>query len=338
MERRGFVLIDVANVSKVYKTNKKEPGLKGAIKNMFHSEWIEKKAIDDITFSVNAGQSVACIGENGAGKSTLIKMLIGILHSSSGKISVFGKMPGDDRNAFLKKIGVIFGQKTNLWVDIPIIESYQAIQALYKVEKTVFKRNLNMVTELLDLAPILSSPARKLSLGQRMKADIGMIFLHNPQLLFLDEPTIGLDVNIKHTIRSFIREMNKEKGVTVFLTSHDLDDIKEICDQAIVLSKGKIFYDGSLGELKDNYVKTKTVEIVGRSVKDIYSFLPAAKISIDSRKTKIIYEIDMYSPKEVIAAVSEAFEIADITIVEPTIQEVVSEIFLRQTANEEEAT
>ena len=321
------MLIQATNLSKIYRLNKKEPGLKGAVKNMFHNEWIEKKAIDDISFHVEQGESVACIGENGAGKSTLIKMMIGILQPSDGDVKVFGEKPGTNRNKFLRKIGVIFGQKTNLWVDIPIIESYQAVQTIYKVDKTVFKRNLDMITELLDLSSILSSPARKVSLGQRMKADIGMVFLHNPQLLFLDEPTIGLDVNVKHTIRNFIREMNRDQGVTVFLTSHDLDDIKEICDRALVLSQGEIFYDGSLGALKNQFVKTKIVEVVGRKLKEIDTLLPEATISFNNQRTKIIYEIEKYSSKEVMSAVFQAFEIADITIVEPTIQEVVSEIF-----------
>lgn len=253
-------MIEVTNVRKIYRTNIKKPGLKGAFENLFHSEWMEKAAIDDVSFKIKEGQALACIGENGAGKSTLIKMMIGILTPTEGEIKAYGKNPRQAGNEYLRKIGVVFGQKSNLWTDIPVIESYEAVQTLYKLDKKLYRRNFDMIVELLDLAPILYSPARKLSLGQRMRADIGMVFLHEPELLFLDEPTIGLDINIKQTIRDFLRRMNQEKGVSIFLTSHDLDDIDEICDDTIVLSGGKLIFDGSLTDLKNTYVKKQIVQ------------------------------------------------------------------------------
>lgn len=248
-------MIEVTNVRKIYRTNIKKPGLKGAFENLFHSEWMEKAAIDGVSFRIKEGQALACIGENGAGKSTLIKMMIGILTPTEGEIKAYGKNPRQAGNEYLRKIGVIFGQKSNLWTDIPVIESYEAVKTLYKLDKQMYRKNFDMVVELLDLAPILQSPARKLSLGQRMRADIGMVFLHEPELLFLDEPTIGLDINVKHIIRGFLRQMNQEKGVSIFLTSHDLDDIDEICEDTIVLSNGKLIFDGSLEELKRGYVR-----------------------------------------------------------------------------------
>lgn len=323
-------MIEINNLSKVYRTNVKEPGLKGAFKNLIHSEWIEKAAVDHVSFQVEEGQALACIGENGAGKSTLIKMMIGILTPTEGEIKVYGKEPRRSGQEYLRKIGVIFGQKSNLWTDIPVIESYNAVQTLYKLDKDEFRKNFEMVVELLDLSPILSSPARKLSLGQRMKSDIGMVFLHNPKILYLDEPTIGLDINVKHTIRTFLRQMNREKGVSIFLTSHDLDDIDEICDDAIVLSKGKIFYDGTLDDLKHRYVKDKMVKVVGNQKSEIQPLLPEARITVEGRTTKIMYHTEKYSSGQVLNAISQAFDIEDITIQEPDIDEVVSRIFSKE--------
>ena len=182
-------MIKAQDLSKIYKINSKKAGLKGAIGNLFHAEWTEKVAVDGLSFHMEEGKALACIGENGAGKSTLIKMMIGILTPTSGEIRVFGQDPRRGGREYLRRIGVVFGQKSNLWTDIPVIESYQAVKTLYKLDQDMFRRNYDRVVELLDLEELLPVPARKLSLGQRMRADIGMVFLHSPELLFLDEPT-----------------------------------------------------------------------------------------------------------------------------------------------------
>ena len=317
-------MIEVKDLKKIYRVNVKKPGMRGAVQNLFHSEWMEKTAIGGISFQAQEGQALACIGENGAGKSTLIKVLIGILTPTAGEVRVFGK---DPRKAYLREIGVVFGQKSNLWIDIPVIESYHAVQTLYRLDRQAFQRNLDQIVELLELEPLLSSPARKLSLGQRMRADIGMVFLHEPKLLFLDEPTIGLDINVKHTIRTFLRRMNQEKGTGILLTSHDLDDIDEICDDAVVLSKGKLIYDGTLDQLKHQYVTEKMVRVTGREREEIRLLLPEARITAEGRTTKVVYQPQQYSSEEVLHAVTRAFEIEDITIQEPDIDEVVSRIF-----------
>ena len=322
-----MALIEVTDASKVYRTSIKNPGLKGAFQSLFHTEWREKVAVDNVSFSMEAGESLACIGENGAGKSTLIKMLVGILTPTRGSINVYGKNPMDRHREYLRNISVMFGQKTNLWTEIPVIESYNAIQVLYKVAPDEFKRNMDMVVELLDLAPILSSPARKLSLGQRMKADIGLVFLHSPSILYLDEPTIGLDINVKHTIRQFLRTMNREKGVSIFLTSHDLDDIDEISDKVLVLSQGKVYYHGALTDLKTRFASRKTIQIAGTMNEDIRALLPDVLVAVDGRKTRMEYEAEEYTPEEILAAVSKCFTIEDISIQEPDIDHVVSQIF-----------
>ncbi len=320
-------MIEARELRKVYKVNHKQPGLKGAFANLFHAEWEQKVAVDGLSFQMEQGRALACIGENGAGKSTLIKMMIGILTPTAGEIRVFGADPRRGGRGYLRRIGVVFGQKTNLWTDIPVIESYQAVKTLYRLDERMFRKNYDRVVELLALQPLLSVPARKLSLGQRMRADIGMVFLHSPELLFLDEPTIGLDINVKHTIRTFLRQMNEETGTGIFLTSHDLDDIDEICDDAIVLSGGRLIYDGTLDQLKHRFVQDKMIQVTGKQERDIRSLLPLARIIMEGRVVKIVYPVREYSSAEVLAAVSGCFAIEDITIEEPDIDEVVSRIF-----------
>lgn len=320
-------LIQAENLTKVYRQNIKQPGLKGALRSLVKTEWTEKTAVDRISFTMEEGESLACIGENGAGKSTLIKMLVGILNPTSGSVQVYGENPMHHHEAYLRKIGVIFGQKTNLWFDIPVIESYRAIQVLYKLDNNLFEKNLKMVTELLELDPILHAPARRLSLGQRMKADIGLIFLHSPRILYLDEPTIGLDINVKFAIRKFIRKMNQENGISVLLTSHDLDDIEQISDNALVLSNGKIFYHGPLPELKSNYATTRLITVKGTVTGDITVIAPDIAIQPDDRTTKLTFDTRSHTSSEMMDIVSRCFDIQDITIEEPGIDHVVSRIF-----------
>lgn len=322
-----MALISAEQLRKVYRINVKQSGLAGTFRNLFNAEWKEKVAIDDISFEIEEGQSIACIGENGAGKSTLIKMLVGILNPTAGKVRVYGQDPMEHHQEYLRKIGVIFGQKTNLWWDIPVIESYNAIQVLYRLDKASFQKRYDLVVERLGLGPILDTPARKLSLGQRMKADIGMVFLHNPRILYLDEPTIGLDINIKHTIRQFVRQLNQEEGVTVLLTSHDLDDVDQICDDALVLSGGRVYYQGQLEDLKHRFASEKVITIAGEMLSDIHAVLPRAEIAIEGRKTRITYDIGAYNSGEFLQAVSDCYRVEDITIQEMGIDQVVSRIF-----------
>jgi len=319
-------LIQIENLTKIYRQKVKQPGLSGAFKSLVKTEWTEKVALDSISFDMAEGESLACIGENGAGKSTLIKTLVGILAPTSGSVKVYNQNPMHHHEAYLRKIGVIFGQRSNLWTDIPVIESYRAIKTLYKLDSNLYEKNMKMVTELLDLEPILHFPARRLSLGQRMKADIGMVFLHGPKILYLDEPTIGLDINVKFTIRKFLRKMNQENGTSILLTSHDLDDIEQISDNALVLSKGKIFYQGPLSELKNNYATTRLIAIKG-SAKTLENIPTDIKIEEDGITTKITYDTRKHSSAAMLELVSRCFDVRDITIEEPGIDYVVSRIF-----------
>ena len=321
-------LIQAEQLTRIYRQKIKKPGLKATFKSLIHTKWTEKIALDCISFNMEEGESLACIGENGAGKSTLIKILIGILNPTSGSVRVYNKNPMRHHEAYLRKIGVIFGQKTNLWIDIPVIESYRAIRTLYKLDYKLYENNLKMVTELLDLEPILNFPARRLSLGQRMKADIGMVFLHSPKILYLDEPTIGLDINVKLIIRKFLRKMNQEQGTSILLTSHDLDDIEQISDNALVLSKGKVFYQGSLKGLKENYATTRLITVKGNTRDQGIAYIPTGvQVSNEGVVTKLTYDIRNYTSARMLEWVSRCFNVEDITIEEPGIDHVVSQIF-----------
>lgn len=320
-------MIEVKNLYKNYRVNVKEAGLKGAIKNLFHSTYIDKRAIEDVSFKMEKGQTLACIGANGAGKSTLIKMLVGILAPTQGTIKFWGENLQKQSMEYRRKIGVVFGQKTNLWMDIPLIESYNIVKVIYKINEIEYKKNFDMIVELLNLGSLLSIPARKLSLGQRMKADMGMIFLHSPQILFLDEPTLGLDINIKQTIRSFIKEMNEKKETSVFLTSHDLKDIDEICKSAIILSDGKLFYDGDIEKLKNQYTEKKVIKIIGNSTQNLQLLLPKAMVKEEGQIITISYKKREYSFEYIWNLIMSFIEVKDISIHESSIEDIVAKIF-----------
>lgn len=322
-----MALIDAHSLSKSYRTTIKAPGLLGAFRSLIKPEYKHVDAVQNVSFIMKEGASLALIGENGAGKSTLIKMLVGILTPTQGHVSINGHIPQRHEESFLCKIGVIFGQKTNLWWDIPVIESYRAIKTLYKLPNAEYQAMYEEVVEALDLTSIIHSPARKLSLGQRMRADVGMVFLHKPSLLFLDEPTIGLDVNVKHTIRSFIRMMNKEHGMGVLLTSHDLDDIEEICEDTIILSGGKSIYQGKINTLKNSYVKEKVVRVTGEQHVKIEQFLPGASVVQDGRIATITYDHHSIPSSTLLETLNRCYSIEDIVIQEPSIESIVSRIY-----------
>ena len=246
-------MIYAEHLRKEFKKVIKEPGLKGSVKALFkpHKEIVV--AAEDISFHVPKGEILGFIGPNGAGKSTVIKMLTGILTPTSGECRINGKIPQNDRKNYVKEIGVVFGQRTQLWWDLPLTETYSVLKEIYEVSDEKFKERMAFLNEVLELEPFIKSPVRTLSLGQRMRADIAASMLHSPKVLFLDEPTIGLDVVVKDNIRQAIMKINKEEQTTVILTTHDISDIELLCDRIVMIDKGKNVYDGSLRELKANY-------------------------------------------------------------------------------------
>jgi ABC-2 type transport system ATP-binding protein len=251
--------IIVNQLRKEFKVQKNRTGLAGAFRDLFKREYNQVVAVNDISFTIPKGEICGYIGENGAGKSTTIKMLTGILVPTSGELMVSGYVPYQDRERFVRDIGVVFGQRSQLWWDIGVIESFQLLRKVYRVEEAVFKVRLDELVERLQIGDILSRPVRKLSLGQRMRCELVASLLHNPSIVFLDEPTIGLDIVVKMEIREFLKEMNRKYGTTILLTTHDLQDIEALCSRVIMLDDGNVIYDGGLEELKANWGKGREV-------------------------------------------------------------------------------
>lgn len=245
--------IEVKDLRKTFKVQKNREGLKGAFADLFKREYSEVTAVKDISFTIPQGEICGYIGENGAGKSTTIKMLTGILVPTAGSLTVGGYVPYVERERFVQNIGVVFGQRSQLWWDIGVIESFQLLRKVYRVSEHDFKKRLDELVERLSLQDLLNRPVRKLSLGQRMRCELVAALLHNPSILFLDEPTIGLDIVVKSEIREFLKGMNSEHGTTILLTTHDLQDIEALCSRVIMLDDGRIIYDGGLEELKQTW-------------------------------------------------------------------------------------
>lgn len=246
-------IISAASVSKTFRQRVPQPGLAGAVRSFFSPVTKPVRAVEDISFEIAAGEAVGYLGPNGAGKSTMIKMLTGILSPSAGTVTVLGRHPQAERVANARDIGVIFGQRTQLWWELPLFESFELHRRMYRVPETVFQRNRADLTEMMGLASFLERPVRHLSLGQRMRAEIAMALMHDPKILFLDEPTIGLDVVAKDVVRKFLSRMNRERGTTIILTTHDLQDIEEICPRLIMVDEGRLLFDGAVGALRTRF-------------------------------------------------------------------------------------
>ena len=254
-------IISVKDLSKTFKKPIREEGLKGMIKALFSRKYEEVRAVDGISFDIEEGEIVGYIGANGAGKSTTIKMMCGILHPTGGNVTVDGLDFDKNRQQINRRMGVVFGQKTQLWWDIPLIETFKILKSIYEVSDEDYNERFEYLCDLLDMKPFLTQTVRSLSLGQRMRADFAAALLHSPKIVYLDEPTIGLDVLVKDKIRGAIKELNKKYNITVILTTHDMKDIEELCNRIIIIDKGKILYDGSLANIKYRFGNTKTVFI-----------------------------------------------------------------------------
>ena len=291
----------------------------------------EVQAVDGISFSVERGEMVGYIGPNGAGKSTTIKMLTGILVPTSGRLSVAGVDPSRNRVDLTRRIGVVFGQRTSLWWDLPLRDSFGLLRRIYRVEPGRFRRNLDEFCELLDLDELLDTPVRQLSLGQRMRGDIAAALLHDPEILYLDEPTIGLDVVSKSRLREFLRRINAERQVTLLLTTHDLQDIEQLCSRVMVIDHGSLVYDGSLAALHSQGASTRTLVV------DLVDPLPAgARIEVagatvrrvDGPRQWLSFPTEA-SAAPLVAAVAASYDVADLSILEPAIEDVIADLYAR---------
>jgi len=324
-------LIKVENLTKIYKQPIKESGIRGAIKHFYKPEYLIKKAVNNISFTINDGESVAYLGKNGAGKSTTIKMLTGIMQPSSGTILVDDKSPQKNRSEYLKNIGVVFGQRTQLWWDISIDESFKLLKEIYNIDDKTFKENIDNFSEILGLRDFIDLSARRISLGQRMRADIAASLLHNPKILYLDEPTIGLDIVAKEKIREFINFINKEQKTTILLTTHDIDDIQRICQRLILIDDGNVIYDGSLEAIVNKYAQTKTIYFRASGI-NLYNLknLTEQNMTLDmiaENEFSFIYNKAVVSASEVISKVAGIVNVEDIRIEEPGFEYILKKIY-----------
>lgn len=334
-------MIQVKNITKEFVSAKKYPGLKGAIKGLFSSEKVRKTAVDDISFDIAEGEIVGYIGSNGAGKSTTIKMMTGILRPTKGQCLVNGIDPSKNRLDNAQNIGVVFGQRTQLWWDLPLSESFTILKEIYNVSDEEYEKRMKFLNEVLDLPDFFDQSVRTLSLGQRMRADLGAALLHNPKVLYLDEPTIGLDLVVKDKIRQAIKEINQEYKTTVILTTHDIGDIEELCNRIIIIDEGRKIYDGGLQELKDTYGKTRKVTMELRQIKKAEQIDWNKKlgtdesmyqVTIDEEQSQltITFQKSEVQISDIISAIMEVTEVKDIQIQETELAEIVKEIYNHQ--------
>lgn len=303
------------------------PGLGGVVRGLFAREYRLVRAVDGITFAIEPGEVVGYLGPNGAGKSTTIKMLTGLLVPTGGEILVNGHVPWKERERYVARIGAVFGQRTTLWWDLPVIESLELLQHIYKIPPARFHQNLIEFREILELDPFLQSPTRALSLGQRMRADLAAALLHDPDLLFLDEPTIGLDVVAKERIRQFILHINRERGTTILLTTHDLSDVEKLCERVMIIDHGKLLYDGQLHALQTRFGgKRELIVDFAENYPDIT--IPGAEVKT-REGLRATYQFDRatLSASELIRRLSGRYRIVDLSVREPDIEATVRRIY-----------
>ena len=319
-------IIEVNNITKSFRIVKKGSGLKESIKSFFKREYIQIDAVKDISFSIDKGEIIGYIGPNGAGKSTTIKILSGILTPDDGKCSVNGCTPWLDRKNYVKKIGVVFGQRSQLWWDIPAIETFDLLKDIYDIKDEDYHRTLSDLTEKLNLSEILNIPVRQLSLGQRMRLEIAASLLHEPEILFLDEPTIGLDAVSKQQVREFIKLINKEKNVTIILTTHDMSDIEALAKRIILIGKGTVLYDGSLTKLKNKYANITNINIL---TKDKLSITKKGIIKKNKIKEGYSFAIDnkILNISDFLNLISRKIRIDDVEITNENIDEIIVKLY-----------
>jgi ABC-2 type transport system ATP-binding protein len=328
------VLIETHHVTKEFRTPKREPGLRGSIRTLFTRDEIVTRAVDDISFGLEQGELLGYIGPNGAGKSTTIKMLTGILVPTSGTIRVAGITPWAERSRNALNIGVVFGQRSQLWWDLPLLESFKLIAKLYRMETKQFDQQLGNFAELLEMHEFLRTPVRQLSLGQRMRGDLAAAMLYSPPILYLDEPTIGLDVLAKERIRSFIEQINRDQQTTVILTTHDLGDVERLCKRILLIDKGKILYDGSVAQLKAAYAPHRMLAAQlapdGRDLPDMNMPVHvngADFVRWEEGKLWLRFDPAHVAVPTLISDLMARYPISDFNLVEPELAMVIRQIY-----------
>ena len=320
------MIIEARNLRKRFRVRTRAGGAAGALRGLLRPRWRPVTAVDDVDLAVAPGEMIAFIGPNGAGKSTTIKLLTGILQRDAGSVSVLGLDPQRQRRRLAYRIGTVFGQKSQLWFHLPPLDTFELLADVYDLEPRQARRRIAALTEVFDIGRHLATPVRKLSLGERIRCEIAAALIHDPELLLLDEPTIGLDVVIRQRIRDLIRQINRERGVTVFLTSHDTGDVERVCRRAIVINHGRIVYDGAIDELKRSLLTTKIMDLklaapLALDMPDVtirHAGRYAAKLEVDTARTHI---------EAVVRAILQRNTVLDVTISDPPLEEVIAALY-----------
>jgi ABC-2 type transport system ATP-binding protein len=321
-------MIHINGLSKSFKVAKRSSGIQQALKALFYREHTIVNALNDISFSIKPGEIVGYIGPNGAGKSTTIKVMSGILVPDHGSCEIMGFTPWKDRAQYVKNIGVVFGQRTQLWWDVPVIDSFELLRDIYKVTEKEYQENLEMLTHLLKLEEIIYTPVRQLSLGQRMRCEIAASLLHNPKILFLDEPTIGLDAISKIAVRQFIKKYNKEKEMTVILTTHDMSDIEALANRIILIGKGHILYDGSVTDIREQFGAQKviTADYI-ENKRSIQLSDPSTILSQSNERVVLTVDSKQKRVSDIIGELSEQVELTDVSIEAQPIEDIIIQLY-----------
>ena len=324
--------VEAVNLVKEFRTFQRREGLSGSVRDLFSRNYTRLKAVDSVTFTLTPGEMVGYIGPNGAGKSTSVKMLTGILVPTSGSVAANGFTPYRERMAYTRTIGAVFGQRTQLWWDIAVVESFRLLKRIYDVSDRDYKARMARFDEILGIKHYLHQPVRKLSLGERMRCDLAAALLHNPPLLFLDEPTIGLDLLAKESIREFLKEINREFGTTILLTTHDLSDIEELCSRLMIIDRGRILFDGPLAHLKrmlwrQNQIRFELKEREQAAMIEQVELPNVDRERIDELTYRFSYNRDNYTSGEVIRRVVAAVDVREIFMAEESIEQIVRRIY-----------
>ncbi len=319
-------LIEVRGISKTFKVSKRRGGIPGMIANLVAPKYEKREAVKDISFSIEKGETVGFIGPNGAGKSTTIKMLSGILYPDSGEIVCSGIIPYKQRKSYVGRIGVVFGQKSQLQWDLPVIDSFELLKAIYRIPDDVYRKNLDRFTEMLDMSGFINQPVRQLSLGQRMRSDIAAALLHSPEIVFFDEPTIGVDVVGKEAIRGFIRELNAQDNVTMIFTTHDMQDIEKTCKRVMIIDKGSKVYDGSLHGIREKYGSSRQLDVEFMTDTETEPIDGVETVDTDARHKRFIFGKDIHI-NDLMSLLLNKYSVRDINISEPDIESIIRKIY-----------
>lgn len=320
-------LITLEGIGKSFRVAKRSAGVGQALKALFVREYAVHEALKDISFTIREGEIVGYIGPNGAGKSTTIKVMSGILVPDRGSCRIMGYTPWKQRTAYVRHIGVVFGQRSQLWWDVPVIDSFELLKDIYALAPEAYRRQLAMLTETLALGDLLHTPVRQLSLGQRMRCEIAASLLHEPKILFLDEPTIGLDAASKIAVRQFIRRLHREKGVTVILTTHDMSDIEALADRILMIGKGALLYDGSVEELRRRFGASRTVTVDFRGRSSPVDVPGAARLAWSEERAVYAFDREETSLAGVISSLSAHVDVVDVNVEAKSIDELVLQLY-----------